>query len=285
MKRSDGILVKSVDPFTQIMPYVLNKRCESQNFSKQEIITDGIDSYISDKNKKGYRFSYLHVFIAAYVRLFAERPNLNRFIINSKIYERNNISIAMVIKHSLRDNAEETTVKFEFTGKETIFEVAEIIDKVIAEAKTNKSNTDVDKLVLLVISMPGIIKKMLVKALKGMDRLNILPKSVIKASPFHSTLFFTYLKSINTDYVYHHLYEFGTNGFFAALGKTNKQPVVIGGQVVVKKCCQVGYTIDDRVCDGLYLANSFKLLEKYLKNPYLLEEITEEETKVQSQIA
>ena len=57
----------------------MDKRTESQNFL-QVIITDGIDSYISEKGKQGYRFSYLHVFIAAYVRLFAERPNLNRFI-------------------------------------------------------------------------------------------------------------------------------------------------------------------------------------------------------------
>ncbi len=285
MKRSDGVLLKSLDPFTEIMPYVMDKRCESQNFSKQVIITDGIDSYISEKNKQGYKFSYLHVFIAAYVRLFSERPSLNRFIVNSRIYERNNISISMVVKHSLRDDAEETTVKFEFTGKENIFEVAEIIDNEIAKAKNNKSNTDVDKLVVLVMAMPGIVKKTLVKVLKGMDKVNILPKSVIKASPFHSTLFFTYLKSIKTDYVYHHLTEFGTTGFFAALGKAEKLPMVVGGQLVIKKCCNVGYTIDDRVCDGLYLANSFKLLEKYLKNPYILEVRTEEEAKIQSQIA
>ncbi|NMB44760.1 MAG: 2-oxoglutarate dehydrogenase, partial [Clostridiales bacterium] len=82
MKRSDGVLLKSLDPFTKIIPYVMDKRTESQNFSKQVIKTDGIDSYISEKGKQGYRFSYLHVFIAAYVRLFAERPNLNRFIVN-----------------------------------------------------------------------------------------------------------------------------------------------------------------------------------------------------------
>ena len=285
MKRSDGVLLKSLDPFTKIIPYIMDKRIEAQNFSKQVIITDGIDSYISDRNSQGYRFTYLHVFIAAYVRLFAVRPNLNRFIMNSKIYERNNISISMVIKHSLRDDTEETTVKFEFTGKETIFEVAEIIDREIAEARNNKSNTDVDKIVVLVMSLPGVVKKGLVKILKGMDRLNILPKSIIKASPYHTTLFFTYLKSIKADYVYHHLTEFGTAGFFAALGRTEKLPMVVGGQLVIKKCCQVGYTIDDRVCDGLYLANSFRLLEKYFNNPYILEESLDDESSIDSKTA
>jgi DNA-binding HxlR family transcriptional regulator len=177
----------------------------------------------------------------------------------------------MAIKRSLRDEDDETTVKFEFTGQENVFEIAEIIDAKIAEAKYSKDNTDTDKLVALVMSMPGIAKKMLVKTLKAMDQLNILPKSVIKVSPFHTTVFFTYLKSINTNYIYHHLYDFGTTSIFVALGKTVKLPMVEDDQVVIKKCCQIGYTMDERICDGLYFARSFKLLEKYIANPHLLE--------------
>ena len=271
MKRSEGTLEKSINPFEEITPYIMEKRCDSQNFIKQVFCADPIDNYISEKRKEGYKYTYLHVFIAAYVRLFAERPDLNRFIMNRRIYKRDNISISMIIKHSLRDEGEETSVKFEFTGQESIFEIAETIDKIIAETKTQKSETDTDKLVSMIMSLPVFIKKLLVRILKGMDQINILPKSVIKASPFHATMFFTYLKSIKTNYIYHHLYEFGTTGFFAALGKTEKLPLVVGEQLEVKKCCQIGYAIDDRVCDGVYLARSLKLLEKYFENPSLLE--------------
>lgn len=276
MKRSDGVLVKSLDPFVGIIPYVMEKRSDAQNFSRHVVCTDAIDRYILEKREQGYRIGYLHFFIAAYVRLIAERPRLNRFIMNSRIYERNNICVSMAIKRSLRDEDDETTVKFEFTGRENIFEVTEIIDKSIAEAKTNKSNTDTDKLAAMVMSMPGIVKKILVKTLKGLDQLNLLPQSVIKASPFHTTLFFTYLKSIHTDYIYHHLYNFGTTGIFVALGKSVKLPMVHNDQVVVKKCCQIGYTMDERICDGVYFARSLKLLEKYFENPHLLETRAEE---------
>ena len=50
-----------------------------------------------------------------------------------------------------------------------------------------------------------------------------------------------------------------------------KLPMVEDDQVVIKKCCQIGYTMDERICDGLYFARSFKLLEKYIANPHLLE--------------
>lgn len=280
MKRCDGKLVKSLDPFVRIIPYIMEKRSDAQNFSKQIVCADSIDRYILEKKEQGYKLSYLHIFIAAYVRLIAKRPQLNRFIMNSQIYERNNICVSMAIKRSLRDEGEETTVKFEFTGKENLFEVAEVIDRIITEAKSYKSNTDTDRLAAMVMSMPGIVKKLLVKVIKSMDQLNLLPESVIKASPFHTSMFFTYLKSIDTNYIYHHLYDFGTTGIFVALGRTVKLPMVINDQVVVKKCCQIGYTLDERICDGVYFARSFKLLEKYFEDPHLLESTDEENMKI-----
>jgi len=272
MKRSDGVLLKSLDPFVKIIPYIMERRSDAQNFAKRVVCVDSVDRYIQEKKKQGIRISYLHLFIAAYVRVIDERPQLNRFIMNSRIYQRNNICISMAIKRSLRsDDDEETTVKFEFTGKENIFEVIEIVDNLIAEAIAADADTDTDKLAALIMSMPGIVTKLLVKTIKLMDRWNMLPASVIKASPFHTTLFFTYLKSINTNYIYHHLYDFGTTGLFVALGKPSVLPVVQNGQVVAKRCCEIGYTMDERICDGLYFSRSFKLLEKYLENPHLLE--------------
>lgn len=271
MKRSDGYLLKDLHPFMKIIPYIMEKRSDSQNFSKQIFPAESIDIYISEKKQSGYSFSYMHVFIAAYVRLLAERPQLNRFVMNKQIYQRNKIYVSMAVKRSLRDDGEETTVKFEFTGKENIFEIAEIIDKNIAQALSFNESNDTDKLAEMVMSMPGFVKKTLVGIIKTMDKYNMLPKSVIDASPFHTTLFFTYLKSIDTNYIYHHLYDFGTTGIFAALGKTVKMPIVENDQVVVKKCCQIGYTMDERICDGVYYARSFKLLEKYFYNPQLLE--------------
>lgn len=279
MKRSDGVLLKSLDPFVEIIPYIMEKRSDAQNFSKHVFCVDPIDAYIAEKRQQGHKFSYLHFFIAAYVRLIHERPQLNRFIMNSRIYQRNNIYVSMAIKHSLRSDDDETTVKFEFTGKENIFEVAEIIDRVIAEAKAEKDNSDTDKLTSLLMSMPGIVKKILVKIIKGLDQINLLPASIIKVSPFHTTLFFTYLKSINTNYIYHHLYDFGTTGLFVALGKTVRLPMVEGDQVVVKKCCQIGYTMDERICDGLYFSKTLRLLERYIENPHLLEKRPEEKAK------
>lgn len=276
MKRHDGRLLRSIGPFEKLYPYIIHRRSEAQVFAKQQICTAPIDLYIQEKRMQNVKINYLHVFVAVFLRVIAQRPNLNRFVMNSKLYARNGIHFSMVVKRSLSDTGAETTVKYAFTGHETIFEVIDIISKVIDDARENPDETDSDKLVAKIMSAPGFFKKTLVGMFKWMDRHNMLPKSVLDTSPFHATLFLTYLKSIKTDYVYHHQYNLGTAGTFAAIGQTEMMPVVEDGVVVARKCCEIGYAFDDRICDGLYLANSLKLAQKYLSDLTLLEKPLEE---------
>jgi len=276
MKRCDGRPLKSIGPFIKMIPYIMTRRSDAQIFTKQLICTDKIEQYLKEKHEQKQNISFLHFFIAIYVRAIAERPQLNRFVMNNMLFARNAIVISMAVKRFLSDDAEETTVKFVFTGKENIFEIARIVDQKISEGITAADSSKVDKIAAGIMALPGFTKKMLVGMLKFMDRHHLLPKMIIDASPFHTSLFFTYLKSINLDYIYHHLYDFGTTGIFVALGKAKKVPVVENQAVVIKKCCEIGYTLDERICDGLYFANSLKLIKKYLEDPYLLEANLEE---------
>ncbi len=271
MKRYDGRLLKSIGPFSKMVPYIMDKRFDAQVFAKELVCTDKIDAFLKEKREQGYEFTYLHLLLTCYVRLFAERPQLNRFIMNRKIYARKGITISMAIKRALHDDAEETTIKFAFTGKENIFEVAKIVDEKIFECIHDGNQDQAVKTAEKIMSLPGLTKTMMVVILKSMDRHNMLPKEIIEVSPFHASLFFSYLKSIKVNYVYHHLYDFGTAGIFAAVGKVKEIPTAEDGEIVIKKYCEIGYTIDERICDGLYFSNSLKLLNKYLSDPYLLE--------------
>jgi hypothetical protein len=268
VRRSDGRRLKSLGPFIKMVPYIMTRRSDAQIFSKQTLVIDHIEACI--------KLSYLHVFVAIYVRMIAQRPLLNRFVINSQIYARKDISISLAIKRSLHDEGEETTVKFVFTGRETIFEVAEIIDRCIGENLPAGVQNDADKLAAWFMSLPNGLIKTAVGTIKWMDRHNMMPKKIVEASPFHTTMFFTYLKSIKLDYIYHHLYDFGTTGIFVALGKVKKMAVVEGDAAVVKSVCEIGYVLDERLCDGLYFANSFKLVKNYMEDLKLLETTLDE---------
>ena len=272
MARADGRRIRTLDPFTRMMPYIMERRSDAQNFSKQVFETELLDAYLKDKKKDGYNFTYLHFFIAVIVRVLALRPQLNRFVVNRAVYARNSIEISMVIKRALVDDGQETTVKFSFTGKESIFDAAAIVDAEIQESIRPDANNETDRIAARIMSMPAPLIGAAVRFLKWLDRMGMLPPAIIAASPFHTSVFFTYLKSIKLDYIYHHLYDFGTTGIFIALGRNQKMPRIESGQMVIRNCCEVGFVLDERICDGLYFANSLQLMKRFMDNPYLLED-------------
>lgn len=79
-KRWDGRLVHEVDPFQRVIPYVMRTRTDSMNMFEESIQCEGMDAYIAKQAACGYRFTYMHITIAALVRLMALRPQLNRFV-------------------------------------------------------------------------------------------------------------------------------------------------------------------------------------------------------------
>jgi hypothetical protein len=119
--------------------------------------------------------------------------------------------------------------------------------------------------------MPNCLVKLGVGTLKWLDRHGMLPKKIIKVSPFHTSCFITNLKSIKTDYIYHHLYDFGTTGLFISMGKENLEPVVEdNGTIGVGKIMKLGIVTDERICDGFYYAGSLRLFKELIENPQQL---------------
>lgn len=275
-RRSDGRQVHSVDPFQKIVPYIMRTRTDSMNMFEETIMCKAMDEYIEKKAMDHIKIGYMHIMIAAVVRLIALRPQLNRFVVRGKIFTRPKIWISFVVHQSLRNDSAGTTIKLCFEGTETIFEIAEKIDEAIQRETTQKTESNAtDKLAKLVMSIPGPLIRFTVNTLMFMDRHNALPKAVIEASPFHTSLFLTNLKSLGINHIFHHVYEFGTTGLFLAIGKERNTPVPQGAQVVICKCLRFGLVADERFCDGLYFARSLKILKKYLSNPVLLEEALE----------
>ncbi|MBR2327937.1 MAG: 2-oxo acid dehydrogenase subunit E2 [Clostridia bacterium] len=274
-KRPDGRIVKNVEPLQKITPYIMKKRYDSQNMMRNVYDCKPLDDYIAKKAEENVKISYMHILMAAMVRTIALRPQLNRFIMNGRIYTRHDITTSFVIHRSLRDDANDgggTDLKLHFKGTETIEDVIKVINDAIYENTHNEEN-GTDKLAKVIMSVPPFMIKGIVNLLMWMDKISILPKAVIELSPFHTSFFVTNVKSIGLDYIYHHVYEFGTTGLFLALGKEKVTPVVDKntGEIVKKKQVEIGMVSDERFCDGLYFAKSLKLFKKFLSNPELLE--------------
>ena len=270
--RSDGKKIKKLTPIFKIMPCVMLDRVDSQVYFKQDIALKHLDEYIDRKAEEGIRLSYMNIIYAAIVRIIGERPRLNRFAMNGALYQRNKIYVSLVIKKSLTDDGVETPLKLKFNGDENIFEIKEKLDATIEKNKDVEAANKTDKLVSILSAIPSGLIRAIVKFLMFLDKHGIMPKKIIEASPFHTSVFLTNVGSLGIDSIYHHIYNFGTTSMFFSMGKKKKSYIYEDEEFKEEKCITLAFVGDERICDGYYYASSFKLLLKYLKKPELLEE-------------
>ena len=238
------------------------------------------DQYIKEKGEQGIKIGYMHIFIAGIVRMLAKWPRLNRFVMNGKLYARPKIWVSFTIHPELHIDSPDTTIKLCFEGTETILEIAETINEAIRkETVLRTEENDTDKLARMLTSLPSWILNIVAGVLMWMDRHNMMPKSIIEFSPFHTSFYITNLKSLGINHVFHHTTEFGTNGLFFAMGKEKQIPVVEKDEVVIQKHMGFSLVSDERFCDGLYYALALREFRKIMKNPKVLEKPLEKKVE------
>ena len=273
--RPDGKKIKNLPPIFKVMPCVMLDRVDSQVYFKQDIALKCLDEYIDRKAKEGIKLSYMNIIYASLVKIIGERPNLNRFAMNGRLYERNKIYVSLVIKKSLTDDGQETPIKLDFNGDENIFEIKKRLDENIEKNKDLSNSNNTDKLAFALSLVPDGLIRVAVRFLMFLDKHGLMPRKIIDASPFHTSVFLTNVGSLGIDSIYHHIYNFGTTSMFFSMGKKKKSYIYEDDEIKEEKCITLAFVGDERICDGYYYASSFKLLIKYLKKPELLEENVE----------
>ena len=270
-KRTDGRRLRKISPFFLLMPHIMKRRSDAQVFYSHEIPIAPLDEYIAKKDAEGIKMSYMSIIYASLVRILAEKPLINRFVMNGRVYARNSIDISLAIKKGMNETAEETTLKLHFKGSENIFEIRNRLEEAIIQNKAVTAENGTDKLAKALAYIPSWLIKLIVNFLIFLDKHDLMPKFIIEASPFHTSAFLTNVGSLGIDSIYHHLYDFGTTGVFLAMGKKKKSLINDDDVLTEEKTLSLRWVLDERICDGYYYANAVKLFTKYMKKPELLE--------------
>ncbi len=272
-RRADGVKVKDLPIIDKAMPYFMPMRIDAVNLYEQAIDCAPIDKFILEQKKlTGIHYTYTEILMAAAIRMLYERPKTNRFINNCVVYQRKYVSVSISVKKKLTDDGEEMTLKMFFTGRESLPEVKKIFDEEVEKNVNAAPETHgTTKTAGFLCHLPGFLFKFAMACLRFGDNHGLLPRKLLDVSPFHTSIFVADLKSIHLDALYHHLYNFGNTTIFGTLGKVYYEPVADrSGNVETKKLIKTKFSLDERVCDGLYYSNSLKLLRSYFENPNLL---------------
>lgn len=278
--RYDGYRVRSLSPMSYVSPFIMKTRNTSSNLFSGSVELGRIENYIKKKRREDglSGFGFLHVILAAYVRMISQKPALNRFIAGQRIYQAGeDITVCMMVKKSMELNAQETAIKVILKPDDTAYDVYRKLEEAVAEARKDGDSNLFDNVARVINYMPALVLRAFVALLQFMDYFGFMPKIIHKASPFHSSMFITNLGSLGIPPIYHHLYDFGTCPIFIAFG-AKRTALEVQKDGTVEKHKYVDYTVvsDERITDGHYYANAFKQLDWILRHPDSLDEKPEQ---------
>ncbi len=271
--RPDGRKIRSSNPLDKVSPYIMTKRNDATNYCTISVDIENIEKYIKQKRAQGLKgFGMLHVLLATYVRTIAKRPGVNRFVSGQKVFARNDIQIMMTIKKEMRLDAQETVVKAYYSPSDSPEIIYEKFSQLVKENKVEGDNGDLDSVARILNYIPGLVLKFAVWLLNLLDYFGLLPKFLLKVSPFHGSFYITSMGSLGIPAIYHHIYNFGNVPLFCSYSaKYTKNILNKDGTVETRKFVDFKFTMDERICDGHYYASALKMMVDYLKHPEKLD--------------
>lgn len=275
-KEKEWRKVKSIPAMSQIVPFIMVNRTGAMNMVSDSFESSKVEKYIKEKQAEGMQnLSLMHVMIAAYIRIVSQRPALNRFIRGQRIWTRKNVEIALTIKKEMTLESPDTVVKVTLPKNATLRDVYEALNAEIVNYRNDPSG-DFDDTVNVLSRIPALIMKFVVHLLKTMDYFGLIPKFLLKISPFHCSYFITSMGSLGIPPIFHHLYDFGTCPVFCAFG-TKRRAYEMDAEGTVKKKSYIDFTyvLDERICDGYYYASALRILKNIMKNPWQLDDVPE----------
>lgn len=266
---------KDITGMQQVMIDLKPNRCDSDVYINQKMEVGKLVEYLQKRKKEGDEVTFFHAIVTAVGKVIYNRNKLNRFVSNRHIYEHNDVVISFVAKVSFDDHSEEMMIMVPIEENDTIDTISKKISGYVNKVrKTDKVEKEgANDAIDIVGKMPNIIRIPLVGLLKWMDQKGILPSFLVKDNLYYSSMILSNLGSIKCGAIYHNLTTFGTCSSLATIGEI-KDEIVINkdGKEEIKKLCEFGINLDERIADGYYMAKSVKLLQHIFDNPKLLEQ-------------
>ena len=270
-KRPDGILVKDEVPMYYLIPHFLRHRYDAMNMVTVDIPVDPLREFMNAKRREGKSVSHMALIMAAYTRMAYEFPSVNRFIAaNGRIYQHKDFTVSLVVLRPGGGN-DDTMDKLYFNYSDTVFDVQDKINAFVEKNASGTTETGLDRWMARLCRLNGLMRAG-TGLICWLDRHSMLPKALVKVSPFHASLLISNLASIRTNHIYHHIYEFGTTSVAITIGNLREIPKRgPGGSTKLERCIPLGIVMDERIASGHYFALAFSRLKELLANPSLLE--------------
>ena len=269
--RKDGTLLRDIDSMHYIMPLIFPNRCDNEAFMHLRIDLTKAEAYLAQKNADdpAYKYNLFQLVVTAILKTITLRPYMNRFIVDGKMYQRNEITAAFTVKKIFSDHGGEALARIHAKETDTIDSIHDEIYRQVSFCRSDSKDASTASMDLLQ-KVPG--RKLIGRIARFLDRHGWMPADMIATDPYYCSAVLTNLGSLKIDAGYHHMTNWGTNSVFCASGLMKKRPFYDeDGNMEMRMSVDLGMTIDERIADGYYYAKTMRLLKTLLENPQLLE--------------
>lgn len=271
--RYDASRVATPHDLNAMFPYLMKGRNDSIAYYPMSIQVENLLKYMEDNKGTDKEITIFQAVMLSLLKVLRERPNLNRYVSGRRLYQRHNVVFSFIARRKIEEDSPETNVLVTIKPEDDRATAIAKLKGEIRVAKAGDSKDD-DEMVSLFLKLPRGILRFAIKLLEWWDFYFDTPRFLRGLDPLRCSVYLANLGSVGMGAPYHHLFEWGTCSLFVCVGKI-KPTVVVGedGQPTVRRTMDLRISLDERIADGFYDAKALDLLEKYLEDPSLLEDL------------
>lgn len=271
--RRDGRWIREIDGFHAVMMHLIPNRTEAEVYSKEQFDVTELLKLVADRNSGNLAIQTkaFHVFVAAIAKTLYHREMLNRFVAGRRMYQRNELTFAFVVKRQFSDHAEELLLTMKVDGETTLEDISR---KILGETKDLRESgkSELDATINFFAKLPRFVQRFSMKCFRILDFYGLMPQFMTDGDTNFVSVLLSNLGSIQADATYHHLNNYGTNSIMMTIGEIHKEQILNReGIFTIRDVVNLGINFDERIADGFYFAKSMKIMKYIIAHPKMLE--------------
>lgn len=271
--RRDGRRLRTISPLFQLSPFTALSPADAANSFYDSADVSAIESWLRDRRAAGDEsMSLLHVVIAAYVRMLAMRPAMNRFVSGRFLYARDDIDIVLSSGGSGAADAGGMSVTVRFQPSDTISDVYRKINTRVDNLKADQSSDRIERVASTLVKTPRFILRFAIAVLRWLDYHGWLSQTLTEKSPYHGSALISDEGGFHLPPVRRSLNSTGALPVALSVGRIRSVTELDRtGRPHERKYMDFAVTYDSRIAESSYIGAAFRYFRYFLANPDALE--------------
>ena len=267
-------------PWRTISTAVYGAPNEGKIYGMVEVDVTEAWEMIKHNRSEDRRITMTHLVTAAIGRTIGwDIPEINAFVRRGRIIPRDEVIVTVAV--NMHGGKEMSSIKVYDAHKKTVFEIASEIRRRAAKAREGSDNDTMENKAFLA-KIPWPFRRLLFLLFRFTTSTLGLPiKSLGLGHNAFGSILLSNIGSHGLTVGYAALFPGSKLPAVIIMGKEEEKPVVVNGNIEIRKILPLAGTFDHRIMDGYHGGMLAHHVKRYLENPELLAAVPQEmDTKI-----